>query len=82
MPSTKIKKKNFSSFTLKEAMKQLDLENLLPWQPEIAPRSPSQFFQQRPERLECFDLQTAEESKKLLIDAICEEAIQDFKRLN
>ncbi|MFY7831056.1 MAG: hypothetical protein ACOVVP_04660, partial [Pseudanabaena sp.] len=30
---------------------------------------------------ECFDLQSVEESKKLLIDAVCEEAIQEFKRL-
>jgi hypothetical protein len=30
---------------------------------------------------EVFDLQSCEESKKLLIDAICEEAMQGFNRL-
>jgi len=79
--TSKPRKKNFSSFTLIEAMKQLNLNDLIEWQVKIIPKKPSSFFKQRLERLECFDLQTVEESKKLLIDAICEEAIQEFKRL-
>jgi hypothetical protein len=75
------KKKKFSSFSLAEAFKQLEIIDLLPWLPTIDPIEPSSFFQQRLERLQCFDLQSYEESKKLLIDAICEEAIQEFQRL-
>lgn len=81
MTTNKPRKKNFSSFTPIEAMKQLNLNDLIEWQVEITPKEPSSFFKQRLERLECFDLQSVEESKKLLIDAVCEEAIQEFKRL-
>ncbi len=76
------KKKHFSSFTYTEAFKHLDLEELRPWHFEPLPLEPSAFFQERLERLtEVFDLQSYEESKKLLIDAICEEAIYGFKAL-
>ncbi|MFN7789118.1 MAG: hypothetical protein ACK5QY_12000 [Pseudanabaena sp.] len=81
MTTNKPRKKNFSSFTPIEAMKQLNLNDLIEWQVEIIPKEPSLFFKQRLERLECFDLQSVEESKKLLIDAVCEEAIQEFKLL-
>ncbi|MFN5725372.1 MAG: hypothetical protein ACK48D_01245 [Pseudanabaena sp.] len=81
MTTNKPRKKNFSSFTPIEAMKQLNLNDLIEWQFEITPKEPSSFFKQRLERLECFDLQSVEESKKLLIDAVCEEAIQEFKLL-
>ncbi len=77
----KIKKKNFASFSHKEAFKQLNLIELLPWVIEVKPIQPSHFFQERLERLQCFDLQRYEESKKLIIDALCEEAIQPNKRL-
>jgi hypothetical protein len=72
----KSKKKNFSSFTYTEAFKHLKLTDLLPWELEAIPMEPSVFFKERLHRLEqLFDLQSYEESKKLLIDAICEEAI-------
>jgi hypothetical protein len=78
----KIKKKNFSSFTYVEAFKHLNLEELNLWFFEVEPLDPSSFFQERLQRLnEFFDLQSYEESKKLLIDAICEEAIYDCKHL-
>ncbi|MFQ3585150.1 MAG: hypothetical protein SNJ85_09530 [Cyanobacteriota bacterium] len=53
-----------------------------PW-PLKAERAPlSDFFQERLTRLErSFDLQSYEESKKLLIDAICEEAILTTQHL-
>lgn len=72
----KSKKKNFSSFSSAEAFKHLQLTDLLPWHLEFIPVELSDFFKERLERLErLFDLQGYEESKKLLIDAICEEAI-------
>lgn len=84
-PQSKIpksKKKNFSSFSYAEAFKQLNLTDLIPWELEAAPIEPSNFFQERLHRLEAlFNLDGYEESKKLLIDAICEEAISVTKHL-
>ncbi len=78
----KSKKKNFSSFTYAEAFKQLNLTDLIHWEIDTEPLEPSAFFQERLKRLEkIFNLQGYEESKKLLIDAICEEAIITSDRL-
>jgi hypothetical protein len=78
----KSKKKNFSSFTYAEAFKQLNLTDLIHWEIETKPLKPSAFFQERLKRLEqTFNLQGYEESKKLLIDAICEEAMITSDRL-
>lgn len=78
----KSKKKNFSSFSLSEAYKQLGIITLIPWEFESQPLSISDFFKERLERLQKrFDLRSHEESKKLLIDAFCEEAMEDFDRL-
>jgi hypothetical protein len=78
----KSKKKNFSSFSYADAFKQLNLADLIPWEIEAKPVEPSAFFQERLRRLEqTFNLQGYEESKKLLIDAICEEAIITSDRL-
>jgi len=82
MPSTpKKRKKNFASFNTTEAFKQLNLKELSLWQVDYNPVAPSSFFQERWARLQCFDLQKYEESKKIVIDAICEEAIQPYKKL-
>lgn len=76
------RKKSFSSFNTKEAFKQLGIEKLLPWQQVITPQSASSFFQERMVRLQRhFDLKTCEDSKKLLIDAVCEEALEGFDKL-
>ena len=80
--SSKGKSKNFASFDLTQAFKQLGVKHLLNWQLEVQPISPSEFFQQRLTRLRrFFDLRSYEESKKLLIDALCEEALEDTYRL-
>jgi hypothetical protein len=72
----KSKKKNFSSFNYVAAFKQLNLTDLIHWEIETEPVEPSPFFEERLRRLEqTFNLQGYEESKKLRIDAICEEAI-------
>jgi hypothetical protein len=75
------KKKNFSSFKLADAFKQLNLTDLRSWDLEFEPIEPSAFLQERLHRMRCFDLQSYEESKKLVIDAICEEALQGFETL-
>jgi hypothetical protein len=77
--STKVpksRKKNFSSFSYSEAFKQLNLTDLIAWNIDVPIVPRSAFFQERINRLEqMFNLQGYEESKKLLIDAICEEAM-------
>jgi hypothetical protein len=76
------KRKNFSSFNLKEAFKQLRLLELQPWEQSIAPAVASDFFRERLARLQRhFDLETCEEAKKLLIDAVCEEALEGFDNI-
>ncbi|MCU0569130.1 MAG: hypothetical protein MUF49_21470 [Oculatellaceae cyanobacterium Prado106] len=75
------KKKNFSSFNYKSAFKQLNITQLMAWGVEFEPIAPSDFFHQHLARLQCFDLQSSEESKKLIIDAILAEAIQRFPQL-
>ena len=78
----KSKKKKFSSFRKKQAFKYIGLTDLLPWTIETDPVNPSDFFQEHLARLHRnFDLESYEESKKLLIDAICDEAINPCDRL-
>jgi hypothetical protein len=80
--SKKVKKKNFSSFTPTEAFKRLKIKEVKAWQFEVSAIEPSAFFQEHLQRLgAAFDLQSCEESKKLLIDAICEEAIYGCEQL-
>ena len=76
------KAKNFSSFDLPQAFKQVGIERLQSWALTAEPVAPSTFFQERLQRLRrLFDLRNYEESKKLLIDAFCEEALYDTQRL-
>jgi flagellar biosynthesis regulator FlbT len=76
------KKKNFSGFDKKQAFKQLNLKDLIPWSIEAPSVPVSDFFQRRLARLKRhFDLESYEESKKLLIDAICEEGLEGFEQL-
>ncbi len=80
--ATRVKKKNFSSFTYAEAFKYLNIKQIHPWQFSVIPVEPSAFFHERLKRMtKVFDLQNYEESKKLIIDAICEEVLQEFKYL-
>ena len=77
-----IKKKNFASFKKVEAFKLLGLTDLLPWTIGAAPIAPSAFFQERLSRLRRhFDLESGEEAKKLLIDAICDEALEGIDHI-
>lgn len=78
----KSKKRSFFGFDLASAYKQLGLKTLLPWSLPAPTLEPTDFFSQRLERLHrTFDLRTYEESKKLLIDAFCEEAMEGIERL-
>jgi hypothetical protein len=79
--ATQQRKKSFSSFTYKEAFKQLGIATLNRWTISAEPVQISDFFRQRLERLQRFDLESFEVSKTLLIDAICEEGLEGFDRL-
>jgi hypothetical protein len=75
-------RKKFSSFTLAEAYKLLNIECLEPWHFETRDWPPSDFFTIRLQRLQDnFDLRSYEKSKELLIDAYCEEAINPIASL-
>ena len=79
--ATQERKKSFSSFTYKEAFKQLGVSELQRWSITAEPVPISDFFRQRLERLQRFDLESLEVSKTLLIDAICEEGLEGLERL-
>jgi len=81
MEKPQARKKSFSSFTYPEAFKSLGITALKRWTLEAEPVPLSDFFQQRLQRLEHFDLESYEVSKTLLIDAICEEGLEGFDRL-
>jgi hypothetical protein len=75
-------KKKFSGFSKIEAFQLLNLKELTPWEIKVEPIVLSDFFIQHLQRLRRnFDLEGYEESKKLLIDAICNEAIDSFTHL-
>ncbi len=79
---SKTKRKNFSSFDLTEAYKHLNITQLIPWDLSIEPITLSDFCQQRLAKLQrFFDLRGYEESKKLVIDALCEEGLEGSERL-
>ncbi|MEZ4731240.1 MAG: hypothetical protein R3E79_29325 [Caldilineaceae bacterium] len=74
-------KRSFSSYTLDEALKKLQLAQIEPFVADFTPLPPSPFFEERLRRLEGFDLKGSERAKELLIDAFCEEAITRHERL-
>lgn len=51
------------------------------WELQAQPLTPTSDFTNRLKRLQKFDTRTSEESKKLIIDAVFEEAIQGYDRL-
>ncbi|MEM8503712.1 MAG: hypothetical protein AAF716_11240 [Cyanobacteria bacterium P01_D01_bin.1] len=79
--TTKERKKSFSSFTYKEACKYLGITELKRWTIEAEPVPITDFFQERLNRLQKFDLEDFEVSKTLLIDAICDEGLEGISRL-
>jgi hypothetical protein len=79
--ATQQRKKPFSSFTYREAFKHLGIAELKRWEMTTEPVPVSDFFRQRLERLQRFDLESFEVSKTLLIDAICEEGLEGHDRL-
>jgi len=79
--AAKEREKSFSSFNYREACHYLGIEELKRWAFEAEPVPVSDFFRQRLDRLQRFDLDDFEVSKTLLIDAICEEGLEESERL-
>ncbi len=77
----KIKKRNFSSFNLDEAFKEVGIKDLIKWIANFKLVLPTDFFNKRLERLEVFDVKRNETAKTLVIDAFLEEALQPHKNL-
>ena len=74
-------KRNYLALTLEEAMQLIGRESLCPWQPDAAPRPPSDFLKEDLRRLQVFDLQSTEQAKVLLIDALFAEVLPGHPRL-
>jgi hypothetical protein len=74
-------KKNFSSFNANEALRELQVNELIRWEIEFLPYEPSSFLPERLRRLENFDLTFSERAKELLIDAFCEEVVEKHPHL-
>jgi hypothetical protein len=81
MQATKIRKKNFSSFNEAEAMKLLGIKHLQKWKLELEPFTISDFFYERLRRLDRFGTKMSEGGKGLLIEAFCEEALEQHKKI-
>jgi hypothetical protein len=79
--TTPLRKRSFSKFNLTQSYQALSLERLSFWDLQAETLAPSEFFQMHLQRLQKFDTRSSEESKKLLIDAVLEEAIQTFSQL-
>jgi hypothetical protein len=76
----KAHKKEFSKFSHREAYQYLSIDYLKIWNIEIKIIEPSELFQKHLERLSIFDIQGSEEGKKIIIDTILIEALQDFRQ--
>ena len=75
-------RKNFSSFDLPTAFKHLGIKRFQPWVPKVQAQPLSAFLQERLRRLKLyFNLRGYEDSKKLIVDALCEEGIEGFETL-
>jgi hypothetical protein len=75
------KRKNFSSFSLDDALREVSVKKLRPWQLESNPIAPSAIFGAVIDRLKRFDTRSNERGRELVIDAILAEAIASFEQL-
>jgi hypothetical protein len=76
-----IKRRNFSSFSLGDALKEASVKKLRSWQLEPHSIAPSDIFMAVMERLKRFDTRSNERGRELIIDAIFTEAIAGFENL-
>lgn len=81
MKSPVFQKRDFSQVNLKEAFERLQLTRLIPWKIDCSAITPTDFFWQYLDRLQCFSLYGGREAKQPFIDAICQEALLRFTSL-
>ena len=74
-------KRNYSSISLEEAMTLIGRDTFLRWQLPVNSRPPSDRLNEDLRRLESFDLQTTEQAKTLLIDALFLEVVPNHPKL-
>jgi hypothetical protein len=75
------KRKNFSGFSLDDALREVSVKKLRPWQLETRAIAPSSVFSVVLDRLKRFDTRSNERGRELVIDAIFGEAIASFGQL-
>ncbi len=74
-------RRKYSGLTLKEALRLVSVEEFTPWQINAAPCPPSPTLQENLQRLKSFDLQTTEQAKTLLMDALFAEIVPRYTNL-
>lgn len=75
------KKRNYSVMRLEEAMQLVGRDDIHRWHLDVAPCLPGSDLLTHLQRLEVFDLESTEEAKTLLIDALFAEVVSHYPRL-
>ena len=75
------KKRNYSSLSLRDAMRLVPAEEFTFWDFTPPPRAPSAFLPEAFRRLDVFDTETTEQAKTLIMDALFAEVVSLFPRL-
>ena len=75
------KKRNYSAIKLDEVMQLVGRESLIRWQLNVPARPPGDALQIHLQRLEVFDLESSEQAKTLLIDALFAEIVINYPKL-
>ena len=81
MRKAQTKKRNYSAIQLVEAMQLVGRESLLRWQLDVPDHPPGSDLLTHLKRLEVFDLESTEEAKTLLIDALFAEIVVHYPKL-
>jgi len=81
MGSRRSRRRNFSIFSLDDAIKEVSIKKLMPWFVEADPIELSDLFKAILDRLKQFNTQSNERGRELIIDAILAEAIVSLKHL-
>ena len=74
-------KRKYSDIRLPEAMRLIGRDKFIRWQINAAVWQPSDALKTHLRRLEAFDLQTTEQAKTLLIDALFAEIVPEYSML-
>ena len=81
MRKGQVKKRNYSAIRLDEVMQLVGRESLTRWQLNAPSRPSGDALQIHLQRLEVFDLESSEQAKTLLIDALFAEIVINYPKL-